>query len=86
MNQLSTAANLDELLHHRGWLLEQLAENAKAYLTMLEQLTTLEQESDAYAALEGRLYAQAAQLEMSAGDVVKVMDELTDALPEDGDQ
>ncbi|CAN5832420.1 hypothetical protein BH24DEI2_BH24DEI2_02650 [soil metagenome] len=62
MNPSGTVAHLDELLHHKGWLLEQLAENAGAYLAMLERLKTLPPESDAHATLEGRLYAQAAQL------------------------
>ena len=84
MNQLNTIS-LDELLHHKGWLVEQLAEHARAYLTTLERLSTLEPTSDAHATLEGRLYAQAAQLKMTAGDVVKATDELTDALPDGED-
>ena len=75
MNQLNTIS-LDELLHHKGWLVEQLAEHARAYLTTLERLGTLEPTSDAHATLEGRLYAQAAQL-MTAGDVKRTR---TDAL------
>ena len=83
MNQTNPASSLETLLAHKRWLLEQLAENARAYLNTLEKLSALEPESDAHAALEGRLYAQAAQLEMSAGDAVVVMDEATDLLPDD---
>lgn len=83
MRQVVAPPNLDELLHHKQWLQEQLAENARTYLDMLERLKSEKPDSDAYATLDGRLYAQAAQLEMDAGDIVKAMDDITDALPDD---
>ncbi|MDQ3399050.1 MAG: hypothetical protein M3511_15030 [Deinococcota bacterium] len=75
--------DLDELRRHERWLRGQLAEHARTYLALLEQQAAQDPESDAYATLDGRLYAQIAQLEMSAGDAVRAMDAVTDALPDD---
>jgi hypothetical protein len=83
MSEVVTAANLDELLHHQRWLQERLAEYARNYLRLHEELQGLDPESDEHATVKGDLYACAAQLEMTSGDVVQVMDEVIDALPDD---
>jgi DNA-binding IclR family transcriptional regulator len=79
----ATPQDLDELLQHEKWLRGELAESAKRYLKTLERLQALNPDSDEYATLDGELYAQAAQVEMDASDIVKVADDILDALPDE---
>jgi hypothetical protein len=75
--------NLPDLEHHKVWLLDHLAGNAKMYLDMLSKLKSLDPASDEYATLEGKLYAQTVQVGLDANDVVATMDEITDRLTDD---
>ena len=61
-----TTEKPENLVEHRTFLLDELAENAQAYLESWQQLKTLPPDSEEHADLLGYALAQAQQLGMDA--------------------
>ena len=78
----STTENLDSLVEHRTFLMNELAENAQAYLASWQQLKTLPPDSEEHGDLLGYALAQAQQLGMDAEDVAKTDEKILE-LPDD---
>lgn len=73
----------EELGRQSKMLLEQLAINSKEFLATYEKLGEMPPESDEYAQIEGKLYAQVNQVRFDAEDVIEAMDAQVDEMPDD---
>ena len=77
-----TTEKPENLVEHRTFLMNELAENAKAYLESWQQLKTLPPDSEGHADLLGYALAQAQQLGMDAQDVAETEEKILE-LPDD---
>lgn len=66
---------------HTRQLLAELADDAKAYLELLERTFEAAEDSEQRADLEGELYALVVVLKIHAQGVQEAIDAETDALP-----
>ena len=66
----------ESLVEHRTFLMNELAENAQAYLATWQQLKTLPPDSEEHDDLLGYALAQAQQLGMDAQDVAETEEKI----------
>lgn len=82
-----TVQTLDSKLEHlrtiADELLHELAEDARAYLELLEHLDETDATTETYEDIEAHLYAKVVTLKIHAAGVQEILNDVTDALPED---
>jgi hypothetical protein len=64
-------------------LLDELAEDAQAYLNLLARLREAELETEEHGDIEAQLYAKVVSLKIHSAGVQEALDAVTEALPED---
>ena len=77
-----TTEKPENLVEHRRFLMNELAENAQAYLASWQQLKTLPPNSEEHADLLGYALAQVRQLGMDVEDVAETEEKILE-LPDD---
>lgn len=76
-------AKLETLRGLLSELLDELADDAHAYLELLANLRGVESDSEEHSDLEAQLYAKVVALKIHAAGVQEALDAVTDALPND---